>query len=71
MFVLEEYEHARAQRPKIGRRYPDNGSTCEASRVRLAGVWRGTPARAIVLQERSWDWRENVRLRDLHGTSTN
>jgi len=71
MFVLEEYEHARARGARIYAEIAGYGSTCEAfHRVRLAECGE-EPARAIqlALQEAGIS-AENVDYVNLHGTST-
>lgn len=71
MFVLEEYEHARARGAKIFAEIAGYGSTCEAfHRVRLAECGE-EPARAISLaMEEAGISAENVDYVNLHGTST-
>jgi 3-oxoacyl-[acyl-carrier-protein] synthase II len=71
MFVLEEYEHARARGVKILAEVAGYGSTCEAfHRVRLKECGE-EPARAIglAMQQAGID-AGNVDYVNLHGTST-
>ena len=71
MFVLEEYEHARARGAKILAEVCGYGSTCEAfHRVRLQECGE-EPARAIglAMKEAGID-AKNVDYVNLHGTST-
>lgn len=71
MFVLEEYEHARARGARIYAEIAGYGSTCEAfHRVRLAECGE-EPARAIQLAMQEAEiGAENVDYVNLHGTST-
>jgi 3-oxoacyl-[acyl-carrier-protein] synthase II len=71
MFVLEEYEHARARGAKILAEIAGYGSTCEAfHRVRLKECGE-EPARAIgVAMEQARIGPRNVDYVNLHGTST-
>ena len=71
MFVLEEYEHARARGARIYAEIAGYGSTCEAfHRVRLAECGE-EPARAIQLaMQEARVSAENVDYVNLHGTST-
>jgi 3-oxoacyl-[acyl-carrier-protein] synthase II len=71
MFVLEEYEHAKARGAKILAEVCGYGSTCEAyHRVRLMECGE-EPARAIGLAiEQAGIRPENVDYVNLHGTST-
>ena len=71
MFVLEEYEHARARGARIYAEIVGYGSTCEAfHRVRLAECGE-EPARAIQLaMEEAGVSAEQVDYVNLHGTST-
>src|SRR5436305_6206711 len=71
MFVLEEYEHARARGARIYAEIVGYGSTCEAfHRVRLAECGE-EPARAIQLaMEQAGVSADNVDYVNLHGTST-
>ena len=71
MFVLEEYEHARARGAKILAEVAGYGSTCEAyHRVRLMECGE-EPARAIqVAMEKAGVGPEQVDYVNLHGTST-
>ena len=71
MFVLEEYEHARARGAKIYGEVAGYGSTCEAfHRVRLQECGE-EPARAIVLaMEEAGVKTVDVQYVNLHGTST-
>jgi 3-oxoacyl-[acyl-carrier-protein] synthase II len=71
MFVLEEYERARARGAKILAEVCGYGSTCEAfHRVRLMECGE-EPARAISLaMQQAGIGPENVDYVNLHGTST-
>jgi 3-oxoacyl-[acyl-carrier-protein] synthase II len=71
MFVLEEYEHARARGARIYAEISGYGSTCEAfHRVRLAECGE-EPARAIQLaMEEAGVSAKEVDYVNLHGTST-
>jgi 3-oxoacyl-[acyl-carrier-protein] synthase II len=71
MFVLEEYEHARARGANILAEVCGYGSTCEAyHRVRLMECGE-EPARAIGLAlKQAGIGPENVDYVNLHGTST-
>jgi 3-oxoacyl-[acyl-carrier-protein] synthase II len=71
MFVLEEYEHAKARGAKILAEVAGYGSTCEAyHRVRLMECGE-EPARAIGLaMQNAGIGPENVDYVNLHGTST-
>jgi len=71
MFVLEEYEHARARGAKILAEVAGYGSTCEAfHRVRLKECGE-EPARAIGLaMSQAGITPQNVGYVNLHGTST-
>jgi 3-oxoacyl-[acyl-carrier-protein] synthase II len=71
MFVLEEYEHAKARGAKILAEVAGYGSTCEAyHRVRLMECGE-EPARAIQLaMKHAGIEPENVDYVNLHGTST-
>jgi len=71
MFVLEEYEHAKARGAKILAEVAGYGSTCEAyHRVRLMECGE-EPARAIGLAMKNAGISpENVDYVNLHGTST-
>jgi 3-oxoacyl-[acyl-carrier-protein] synthase II len=71
MFVLEEYEHAKARGAKILAEVAGYGSTCEAyHRVRLMECGE-EPARAIqVALKHAGVSPENVDYVNLHGTST-
>jgi 3-oxoacyl-[acyl-carrier-protein] synthase II len=71
MFVLEEYEHAKARGAKILAEVAGYGSTCEAyHRVRLMECGE-EPARAIQLaMKHAGIGPENVDYVNLHGTST-
>jgi 3-oxoacyl-[acyl-carrier-protein] synthase II len=71
MFVLEEYEHARARGAHIYAEFAGYGSTCEAfHRVRLQECGE-EPARAIqmAMQEAGIS-AQDVHYVNLHGTST-
>jgi 3-oxoacyl-[acyl-carrier-protein] synthase II len=71
MFVLEEYEHARARGVNILAEIAGYGSTCEAfHRVRLKECGE-EPARAIGLaMQQAGIAAEDVDYVNLHGTST-
>ena len=71
MFVLEEYEHARARGAKMLAEICGYGSTCEAfHRVRLQECGE-EPARAIGLaMKEAGIGAEDVGYVNLHGTST-
>jgi 3-oxoacyl-[acyl-carrier-protein] synthase II len=71
MFVLEEYEHARARGAHIYAEIAGYGSTCEAfHRVRLQECGE-EPARAIQLaMKEAGVSPENIQYVNLHGTST-
>ena len=71
MFVLEEYEHARARGAQILAEICGYGSTCEAfHRVRLQECGE-EPARAIeVAMKQAGIASQNVDYVNLHGTST-
>jgi len=71
MFVLEEYEHARARGIRIMAEICGYGSTCEAfHRVRLQECGE-EPARAIGLaMKEAGVAPQNVQYVNLHGTST-
>jgi 3-oxoacyl-[acyl-carrier-protein] synthase II len=71
MFVLEEFEHARARGARILAEVAGYGSTCEAfHRVRLQECGE-EPARAIGLAiKEAGIAPENVDYVNLHGTST-
>src|SRR5690348_4579107 len=71
MFVLEEYEHARARGAAILAEVAGYGSTCEAyHRVRLMECGE-EPARAIGLaMQQAGVGPENIDYVNLHGTST-
>jgi 3-oxoacyl-[acyl-carrier-protein] synthase II len=71
MFVLEEYERARARGANIYAEIAGYGSTCEAfHRVRLAECGE-EPARAIQLaMQDASAVAENIDYVNLHGTST-
>jgi 3-oxoacyl-[acyl-carrier-protein] synthase II len=71
MFVLEEYEHARARGAKILAEICGYGSTCEAfHRVRLQECGE-EPARAIGLaMKEAGIGAKDVHYVNLHGTST-
>jgi len=71
MFVLEEYEHAKARGAKILAEVCGYGSTCEAfHRVRLMECGE-EPARAIGLaMQQAGIGPKNVDYVNLHGTST-
>ena len=71
MFVLEDYDHARARGARIYAEIAGYGSTCEAfHRVRLQECGE-EPARAIQLAMReAGSSPENIQYVNLHGTST-
>ncbi len=71
MFVLEDYEHARARGARIYAEIAGYGSTCEAfHRVRLAECGE-EPARAMQLaMEEAGIAPADVQYANLHGTST-
>jgi 3-oxoacyl-[acyl-carrier-protein] synthase II len=71
MFVLEEYEHAKARGAKMLAEVCGYGSTCEAfHRVRLKECGE-EPARAISLaMKEAGIGAEDVNYVNLHGTST-
>jgi 3-oxoacyl-[acyl-carrier-protein] synthase II len=71
MFVLEEYEHARARGARILAEIAGYGSTCEAfHRVRLKECGE-EPARAIGLaMQQAGIGAQDVDYVNLHGTST-
>ncbi len=71
MFVLEEYEHAKARGARILAEVAGYGSTCEAfHRVRLQECGE-EPARAIGLaMQDAGVVPANVQYANLHGTST-
>ena len=71
MFVLEEYEHAKARGAKILAEVVGYGSTCEAyHRVRLMECGE-EPSRAIGLAlKNAGITPENIDYVNLHGTST-
>jgi 3-oxoacyl-[acyl-carrier-protein] synthase II len=71
MFVLEEYEHARARGAGILAEVAGYGSTCEAfHRVRLKECGE-EPARAIgIAMQQAGISPQNVDYVNLHGTST-
>ena len=71
MFVLEEYEHARARGAHIYAEIAGYGSTCEAfHRVRLAECGE-EPARAISLaMDEAGVTPSDISYVNLHGTST-
>ena len=71
MFVLEDYEHARARGARIYAEIAGYGSTCEAfHRVRLAECGE-EPARAISLaMDEAGVTPSDIGYVNLHGTST-
>ena len=71
MFVLEDYEHARARGARIYAEVAGYGSTCDAyHRVRLDESGE-EPARAIQLaMEEAGIGPEDIQYVNLHGTST-
>jgi 3-oxoacyl-[acyl-carrier-protein] synthase II len=71
MYILEDYDHARARGARIYAEVAGYGSTCEAfHRVRLQECGE-EPARAIQLaMKEAGIAPENVQYANLHGTST-
>lgn len=71
MFILEEYEHARARGAKVYAEISGYASTCEAfHRVRMSESPE-EPARAITLAlEEARLVPEDIQYVNLHGTST-
>src|SRR5215470_15216201 len=71
MFLLEEYEHARARGARIYAEIAGYGATCEAfHRVRMSDSPE-EPARAITLAlEEAGLTAEDIQYVNLHGTST-
>jgi 3-oxoacyl-[acyl-carrier-protein] synthase II len=71
MFVLEDYEHARARGARIYAEITGYGSTCEAfHRVRLEECGE-EPARAVSLaMQEAGIGSEDIDYVNLHGTST-
>jgi 3-oxoacyl-[acyl-carrier-protein] synthase II len=71
MFVLEEYEHAKARGARIYAEITGYGSTCEAyHRVRMSDSPE-EPARAIALAlDEAGIGAEDIQYASLHGTST-
>jgi 3-oxoacyl-[acyl-carrier-protein] synthase II len=71
MFILEDYDHARARGAKIYAEIAGYGSTCEAfHRVRMSDSPE-EPARAITLAlEEANLAPEDIQYVNLHGTST-
>jgi 3-oxoacyl-[acyl-carrier-protein] synthase II len=71
MFVLEEYEHAKARGARIYAEMAGYASTCEAfHRVRMSDSPE-EPARAITLAMQEADLApEDIHYVNLHGTST-
>ena len=71
MFLLEEYEHARARGAQIYAEIAGYGATCEAfHRVRMSESPE-EPARAITLAlEEAQLSPEDIQYVNLHGTST-
>ena len=71
MFMLEEYEHARARNAKIYAEIAGYGATCEAfHRVRMSDSPE-EPARAITIAlDEAQVSPENIQYVNLHGTST-
>src|SRR6202158_1620446 len=71
MFILEDYEHARARGAKVYAEIAGYGSTCEAfHRVRMSDSPE-EPARAITLAvEEAGLQPEDIQYVNLHGTST-
>ncbi len=71
MFILEDYDHARARSAKIYAEILGYGSTCEAfHRVRMSDS-PDEPARAVALAlEEAGLTPEDIQYVSLHGTST-
>jgi 3-oxoacyl-[acyl-carrier-protein] synthase II len=71
MFIVEEYEHARARGAKIYAEIAGYGSTCEAfHRVRMSDSPE-EPARAVTLAlEEAGITPDDIQYVSLHGTST-
>lgn len=71
MFVLEEYEHAKARGARIYAEIKGYGATCEAfHRVRMSDSPE-EPARAITLAlDEAGIAAEDIQYASLHGTST-
>jgi 3-oxoacyl-[acyl-carrier-protein] synthase II len=71
MFILEDYDHARARGARIYAEIAGYGSTCEAfHRVRMSESPE-EPARAITLAvEEAGLQPEDIQYVNLHGTST-
>ncbi len=71
MFILEDYDHARARGAKIYAEIAGYGSTCEAfHRVRMSDSPE-EPARAVTLAlEEAQLKPEDIQYVSLHGTST-
>src|SRR5258707_8370106 len=71
MFILEDYDHARARGAKIYAEIAGYGSTCEAyHRVRMSDSPE-EPARAITLAlEEARLAPQDIQYVSLHGTST-
>jgi len=71
MFVIEDYDHARARSAHVYAEIAGYGSTCEAfHRVRMSDSPE-EPARAIALAlEEAGIAPDNVQYVNLHGTST-
>lgn len=71
MFILEEYEHARARGARIYAEIAGYGATCEAyHRVRMSDSPE-EPARAITLaMEEAELSAQDIQYVNLHGTST-
>ena len=71
MFILEDYDHARARGAKVYAEIAGYGSTCEAfHRVRMSDS-PDEPARAITLAlEEASLAPEDIQYVNLHGTST-
>lgn len=71
MFILEDYDHARARNAKIYAEILGYGSTCEAfHRVRMSDSPE-EPARAVALAlEEAGLTAEDIQYVSLHGTST-
>src|SRR5437763_239320 len=71
MFILEDYEHARARGARIYAEMTGYGATCEAyHRVRMSDSPE-EPARAIALaMEEAHVTPEDIQYVSLHGTST-
>src|SRR5438445_7863633 len=71
MFVLEEYDHARARRARIYAEIAGYGCTCEAFHRERLRESAEEPARAIMLAlDEAGLAAEDIQYVNLHGTST-